>query len=342
MTIFDSNSTLITELSLRQPSEFISDVDGDLTDSRWWSEIELESANQQVNRDDNKKNNKRTLVFFMIPGNPGVIDYYTPFLGRVFEECQRGECRVVVVGGHTWDTESLSSSPNDQKLYTLKDQIGHKIKCLDKLREKFTTSEDERGPRFILCGHSIGAFICSEILRARPNHGIEQIYALHPTLQHIANTPNGKKLRLLFCERSRNLAASFIASVRWLLGPTKLKTLVWILTWQSEPALSVTADKLLSHGQILKNALRMAETEMMEVLDLDQEFYQANLEKYVFYFGKNDGWVPVEHYEDLVRRFPESKIYLCDEGTKHAFVVDHSEIIAGKVVSWIRESGLLG
>jgi alpha-beta hydrolase superfamily lysophospholipase len=52
----------------------------------------------------------------------------------------------------------------------------------------------EPDTKFVLVGHSVGSFICTEVLKARPNHNITRLFALFPTLQHIAKTPNGVAL----------------------------------------------------------------------------------------------------------------------------------------------------
>lgn len=74
----------------------------------------------------------------------------------------------------------------DKTIYTLEDQIQHKVDCLDTLIK-------DTGPEtnFILVGHSIGSYVSAEVLKKRPNHGISRVIALFPTLREIALTPNG-------------------------------------------------------------------------------------------------------------------------------------------------------
>ncbi|CAG8590386.1 5258_t:CDS:2 [Ambispora leptoticha] len=302
------------------PERKIWNIEGELTDTLWW--------HGDSNKEDIDNNHHEKIVFFMICGNPGLIDYYIPFLTTIYDEFRRGD--IVIVGvSHLGHSHTLLNSNIDPKFYTLQDQIEHKIKCFDKLREMFSTR------KFILCGHSIGAYICSEVLRARSSHGIEKVYALFPTIQKISQTPNGRMLQFLFYERSRNLAGPFVQLFRSLFTPENFKYLIGFITWQSEPALSVTADKLL-YGNIVKNALYMAETEMQEVQELDEQFYREHLPKYVFYFGKSDMWVPLDHYRDLLKRFPEGNVFLCEDGMPHAFVIGHSEKMGSKVAKWIK------
>jgi alpha-beta hydrolase superfamily lysophospholipase len=84
-----------------------------------------------------------------------------------------------------------SSKPlnTNKQLYTLQEQIQHKVDCFDLIRKQYGSDT-----KVILIGHSVGSFICTEVLKARPNHNIVRLIALFPTLQHIAKTPNGVAL----------------------------------------------------------------------------------------------------------------------------------------------------
>jgi pimeloyl-ACP methyl ester carboxylesterase len=71
-------------------------------------------------------------------------------------------------------------------LPTLQDQIDSKIEFLDSLRAQFSSDT-----KVVLIGHSVGAYICQEITKRRPNM-IYRMYGLFPSLAHIGETPNGK------------------------------------------------------------------------------------------------------------------------------------------------------
>ncbi|KAG9295390.1 hypothetical protein G9A89_013419 [Geosiphon pyriformis] len=321
---FPSISSDIQETPIR----ITWNVFGDLTETLFWPATNI---------------TEEKIVLFMIPGNPGAIDYYIPFLSTIYKEYQK---RIEIIGvshlGHTHGPHNNSL----KRLWSLQDQIEHKIKCFDLIREKFLVQDGADGgggggdgglPKFILCGHSMGAYICSRLLKARPNHGIDRTYFLFPTLQHIAKTPNGTMLTWLFYERPRNLLSTLIHSLRTLLGPTGFKTLIRFVTYQQEPHLSITADRLL-HWHVVQNTLYMSDTEMKDIHELDEDFFRQHIQTCVFYFGKTDNWAPIEHYRDMVARFPDGKIHLCEIGMAHAFVLEHSEIMGRKMFQWIKES----
>jgi hypothetical protein len=65
----------------------------------------------------------------------------------------------------------------------------------------------------------------------------------------------------------------------------------------------------------------MTEWEMKEIVDLEEELFKVHLDKFIIYYGKEDGWAPLEHYYDIVSRFPGGKILLCKDDIPHAFVL---------------------
>ena len=60
-------------------------------------------------------------------------------------------------------------NPSLKNLYSLQDQILHKIQCFDKLRSRFASQENGKQPKFFICGHSIGAYVCSQVREERNN-----------------------------------------------------------------------------------------------------------------------------------------------------------------------------
>jgi hypothetical protein len=48
----------------------------------------------------------------------------------------------------------------------------------------------------------------------------------------------------------------------------------------------------------------MAGQEMASIKELDYDFYQAHVQKFIIYFSPQDSWAPKHHYDDMKRRFP--------------------------------------
>lgn len=77
------------------------------------------------------------------------------------------------------------------RLFTLQEQVDSKIAIFDALTEKFP-----KGTRFVLAGHSMGSWLSLKVLKARPRHGIERMFELFPTIHKIADTPNGRNMKV--------------------------------------------------------------------------------------------------------------------------------------------------
>ncbi|RUP49115.1 hypothetical protein BC936DRAFT_143265 [Jimgerdemannia flammicorona] len=274
------------------------DVRGDLTETLWWPA---------------KGTGPSKTVLFMVPGNPGLVEYYENFLQEIYVQTK---ARIEIFG-----VSHLGHSPGNHnqldqrsRLYTLREQIDHKAHCLDLLQERFPPET-----QYILVGHSMGAYVCAEVLRERPNHNISTIVALFPTLKHIANTPNGTVLSPIFGPVPRTIISAAASGASLLPRPVLLP-LVKLFTGQPEPGLSTTALKLL-RGHVVNNALYMAGQEMEMIAELDEVFYEEHVDKFVIYYGVGDRWVPVEHHREMLERFPEANIHLCEENLPHAFVL---------------------
>ena len=82
----------------------------------------------------------------------------------------------------------------------------------------------------------------------------------------------------------------------------------------------------------------MANSEIQEVKELDEEWYRENIEKMIFYYGPTDAWAPFSYYLKMKSRFSDAQIHLCTDKISHAFVLSPSEvnILAKKVSSWIK------
>src|SRR5688572_22007654 len=101
-------------------------------------------------------------------------------------------------------------------------------------------------------------------------------------------------IQRFFTPFSRAVISPVAIALRLL--PTPLcRFLTRIITGQKEPLLSITVDKLL-HSHVVDNTLFMANIEMNTVLELDQQLFEHHLDKFVFYFGQDDKWAPIEMY----------------------------------------------
>ncbi|KAF9360071.1 hypothetical protein BGX26_010617 [Mortierella sp. AD094] len=307
----------------KSPVQAIWNVQGENVPTMWWP------AKDHLPLSKDSQKEPRHTVLFMIPGNPGLIDYYTPFLQTVHDTCQE---KIDIFGASHLGHSAGSHVTDPSKTYTLDDQVESKIAIVDKLRDMYPV-----GTRFILVGHSMGAWLALQVLKARPNHGIERVFELFPTIHRIADTPNGRKLKILFKPTTRSIAGGAVSTLRFIFSaPPVLRSIVGLLAGQKKDMAEITSQKLL-HSSVVKNCLFLASQEMEVIRVMDRELIEEHASKFVFYYGKTDEWSPIENYFEMRDEFPKVKSFLCEQGMVHAFVLGHGEAMGLLVGSWINE-----
>ncbi|KAF7725788.1 hypothetical protein EC973_009405 [Apophysomyces ossiformis] len=283
------------------PKRFMWDVASQMTETLHWP---------------TRTNGQPKTILFFIPGNPGIVTYYKEFLEEIYQKSARSlEIYGVSHLGHSIGAHALTSQ-NPDKCYSLQEQIDHKINCLDLLKEM-----NPSDTQFILMGHSAGAYISTEVLKERQNHGITRLIALFPTLREIALTPNGIKISRLVSVVPTFLLSG-AAHVVSLIPNYIRESLLGIVTGQSGDSLNITAHELL-HGIVIKNVLHMAAYEMEMIKELDYDFYNAHVNKFIIYYSKNDGWAPLDHYNHIKEKFPNEP--------------EHTTYMAEQVSKWIEK-----
>lgn len=148
------------------------------------------------------------LIFFM-PGNPGLIRYYEPFLSRLhamLEKSSTSESARFHICGHSFKGFEISSRAKlpsyplglEQQIQYQEDLLYHHVRSHNKL--------NRRMPKVILMGHSVGAYVLLELIKrhqARINGCDEDedfdligAILLFPTITHIAESQLGRFARV--------------------------------------------------------------------------------------------------------------------------------------------------
>ncbi|XP_061698777.1 lipid droplet-associated hydrolase isoform X4 [Syngnathoides biaculeatus] len=207
-----------------------------------------------------------------------------------------------------------ATSAADLDTFGLNGQVQHKLAFLRKHVPKETN--------LILVGHSIGCYIILEIMRKDPSLKILKAIMLFPTIERMALTPQGKVITPLLCHmRYLTYLSIFLLS----LLPDRLKARLVKLVFAGIGALdhSVVQPTVgLLSGDSAANAVYMANQEMRTVLARDNMTIKRNLEKFIFYYGATDHWCPVQFYNEIKKDFPTGDFRLCENGFRHAFVLD--------------------
>lgn len=299
---------------LRTPLRAVWDVAGYQTETLLWP-----------------ASTKEKTILLFIPGNPGLVEYYTRFLQGIYEKVASTSLEIIGVSHKGHSKNYHENDASDTTLYSLEDQIQHKVDCIDTLIK-------ENGPEtnFVLVAHSIGSYISAEVLKRRPRHNISRIIALFPALKDIAITPNGVNITRMV-NTIPPVAFGVAGSLVSYLAPPLRQFLVKTATGQSGDGLQVTAHQLM-HSSVLKNVVTMAKYEMELVKGLDHEFFDAHMDKFILYYSENDKWAPKDHYDYMMHHFPKGNIHLCPENIPHAFCLEtkHVEYMAQRVSKWVK------
>jgi hypothetical protein len=125
----------------------------------------------------------------LTPGNPGVLDYYTPFVELLRESIPDGH--AILCTSHVGGDMRIAGPAEPLGLM---ENLDTKVECAAALRDSLSAWAAETRapiPKLSVMGHSIGAWLCVEVMkRVR----IDAAYLLFPTLGWIANSWNGWKL----------------------------------------------------------------------------------------------------------------------------------------------------
>ncbi|KAF7320272.1 hypothetical protein MKEN_00811800 [Mycena kentingensis (nom. inval.)] len=203
-------------------------------------------------------------ILLFIPGNPGFADFYVPFFTSLMEHNPR---LGVIARGH------LGHSGHACSEHGLTAQVQSAIEMLDAIRASTPVP-------IVLAGHSVGAWIALQVLKARSGSGISQVQLLFPTIRHIADSPNGRRLSWLF----RPPFPRIISWLSYLTRPLPIS-----LLFSRWPASQTTVLRsLLNSPPAIYACLSMAHDEMKAICEMDAIVKD---ERVRILFGEHDDWV---------------------------------------------------
>ncbi|ETS76890.1 hypothetical protein PFICI_10764 [Pestalotiopsis fici W106-1] len=310
----------------------------------------------------------RDVLIFFISGNPGLIDYYSPFfesLRTLIDSCpDLGSTRFHIYGQDLAGFGEDDHKPFDGQNppHDVEYQIKNSYDALSALRIEDGPKKSQPYDDILLMGHSVGSYIALQIFHrhlqdasAAPHVHLKAGVLLFPTIEHIGRSRQGRQLDLL--RRTPVIGPSAHAVAQGFLRLWTFGALQWfvgkVLGFPPHAA-AVTARFLKSRDGVWQ-ALHMGMDEMKVIGEdkwdeelweiergIDQQQQQKQLPpKFVFFFGKNDHWV-ASHLRDAFierrQKHTERTRLMIDEGNlPHAFCINHSEPVAEKVLLWVRE-----
>ncbi|KAL7544712.1 hypothetical protein ACHAWF_008079 [Thalassiosira exigua] len=206
--------------------------------------VTIDHVEEDVSLDKNAaRTDARTLILF-VPGNPGVVHWYTNLLTEIVKQLgKRFAARGISYAGHgvgedvvgTKHDHSQSFDADDQLgnkceepkvkgslrdmrvAWTMDGQIEHKIKWIDDLLEE-EQQKYESSPGIVFLSHSIGAHFVQCILLRRPDILAKTGHIIHLTPFVRFDPPPLKKIFLSSSAHSYKYAIPMIVNLVGVLS----------------------------------------------------------------------------------------------------------------------------
>ena len=285
-------------------------------------------------------------LFYFIPGNPGLSEFYGPYLEALKQQTTDSlglDLELLCpshIGFDTLSARSFGLSPGDTS-YTLDDQIKHKISLLQDWvqrnnrgsddsadthagdKQDLTTTTKVPKREVILMGHSVGAWMAQRIAVAFKDDetvDIKLVGLVTPTLIDIAKSDRGSKLVSL--DKVTDHPGYYLGRASQLLSWTVSKPLLrrlvsYVLSNPSSPASVETAIdaavSLISKPRIVRQAIDMGKEEMhrigseLEAPDI-KGFWDPEMGYRIWgFFVAEDHWVSPATRQTLVEAFGQQK-----------------------------------
>ena len=220
--------------------------------------------------------NTRPLSVLVIPGNPGLAGFYAEYAAALHGALGK-RARVVVVG-HLGHTESPPLSHDTYSVYSLQDQIQHKVRFLEDASAASSQSGDatpdptgnpstppdlDPSGGWVVVGHSIGAHVALRLKQKLPGT-VRHVVGLFPYLQFNHQSGDQKLLKLLTSLMPLVRLVSAVAS--WLVRMLPARTREGLVgavigrEWSRE-AIRSTADGLLQVRGCCRMTAPLGDTE---------------------------------------------------------------------------------
>lgn len=283
-------------------------------------------------------------VLCFVPGNPGCVGWYIPFLEQLVTKLGVGfaACGVSYAGhGGTPDQRNVEQWEHDDKSdrntripWTVNGQIDHKIAWLDMILKEFprNSSEEEDTPRIVFITHSIGAHMVQRLCILRPDILQRTCLIIHLMPFMRMNAPQPQQW---FLSRVAQSPSAVLAVGR---GLSRIFGSVLPATWQSLMLRDSVPDEkdrqlaqsLISQPAFVRNFFELGCEEIRHVPEQPDAWALQRIARHcpteILFCGGPDHWAPPFHMDDIKELQQHGLVpnnvhctYL--EPLRHAFVV---------------------
>lgn len=266
------------------------------------------------------------VVAFVLPGNPGVVDFYDEFAYEMFTALNE-EVDFFLLGfvGHTKLT-------CNGKLNYYSDQLDHLVRLVRGISQLY-----DANTKYLLIGHSTGALLGMHMLDIfKGELDIIKLLMVFPALENLLESPRGKALKN-YCAYPTLTAAIFFAKAAFQ-SKEKFKTTVESMLHNNERYATVAMDKLLYFNQVRNALCLLADTDSKTRTDNSQILRKFE-SKIVAFYSDSDHWIPNERIDNLKSLCPGMEIYVLEEKTPHDFVFSKSGYVGSVLIRKIYQIG---
>lgn len=307
------------------------------------------TANQQIPIKDKLK---RKPVIVIIPGNPGVIEFYEKFALEL-NEMTGYDVMGLSHTGHLYD-DSIGRRWEPSDVYG---QVNDKVKFIENF---FMSTENDRKnngePREIFfVGHSFGCYCTLEILsllNKEVKGQVKQAFLMFPMVERMLDTPSGKNLNLL---TKYLMWLVFLVTYLITFLPRFARAFLVNFLWANRiPDLHNDLDRVLVNmtetSPCTQGCFHLGRNELQIVKNLNTNAISQNYELLTFYYGTKDKWAPVDFYHNMKfymddlhsqagKEASHKRVNLddCQPPLEHGFVIfkKQTQIIAKMIAEWI-------
>ncbi|RYC63131.1 hypothetical protein CHU98_g3099 [Xylaria longipes] len=310
-------------------------------------------------------NDSQNVLIFFVPGNPGLVGYYAPFLSEL-RHLLDATTSLKAINFHIHGQNLAGFTDGDhepftsrRKPYDLEYQIRHILQTVGGLRIESGPKQGQPYDHVLLIGHSVGAYIvletCHRVLREpslAPELKLTSGILLFPTIDHIADSPSGWKLNML--RQTPLLGDNAYRVAQGFLRLWPYNTLYWFVSKTlgfPQHAAEVTTRWLKSRDGVWQSLhLGMDEMRVIGEDKWDDELWEIAAShnasnpvppKFYFFFGQQDHWVADHYRDEFIRkrssRNERTRLIVDESKLPHAFCIEHSQPVAEKVHVWITD-----
>jgi pimeloyl-ACP methyl ester carboxylesterase len=234
----------------------------------------------------------------------------------------------------------------DARVHGLHEQVPHKLALLDAL------AAESSGAQFVLFGHSIGAWVVLQMMRARPDLDIQHAFCGFPFLRFDLSWHQELAFRLLF------LLAPLLTVLFRVFSWFSLSIRNRIVRACGAPSDAISlANRLIDHPVVMQNAFFMGRDEfnsMPRAQFAVPDVQLKNQKNLTYFWVRGDRWAPEHQLADLCKLLRGSEeqsteipsnieLLEHDPPVSHAFCVEHHScaLVAMRCGAVLQRRGLL-